>query len=49
MGAEHRAATVSAAEIAEATGLATTVVEAVLEFFTLDISGKTPGMSSDDF
>jgi hypothetical protein len=43
------AATVSAAEIAEATGLHLAVVEAVLDFFTLDISGKTSQEVVDDF
>jgi hypothetical protein len=43
------AATVSAAEIAEATGLSRTVVEAVLDFFTLDMSGKTSREAVDDF
>jgi hypothetical protein len=36
------AVTVSAAEIAAATNLATTVVDVVLNFFALDISEKTP-------
>ena len=36
------AVTVSAADIAAATGLATTVVDTVLKFFALDISEKTP-------
>jgi hypothetical protein len=44
-----QAATVSAAEIAEATGLPPAVVTAVLDFFTLDISGKTPQEVVDDF
>ena len=43
------AATVSAAEIAEATGLDIAVAEAVLDFFTLDISGKTPQDVVDNF
>ena len=43
------AATVSAAEIAEATDLPLAVVEAVLGFFTLDISGKTPQAVVEDF
>jgi hypothetical protein len=43
------AATVSAAEIAETSGLDTAVVEAVLRFFALDISGKSPRDVVDDF
>ena len=44
-----QAATVSAAEIAEATGLSLAVVTAVLDFFTLDISEKTSQEVVDDF
>ena len=44
-----QASTVSAAEIAEATGLLRAVVTAVLDFFTLDISGKTTQKIVDDF
>lgn len=43
------AATVSAAEIAEATGLPLRVVEAVLGFFSLDIAEKTPWQVVHDF
>lgn len=46
-GAE--AASVSAVEIAETTGLHLAVVQSVLDFFTLDISGKTPQEVVDDF
>jgi len=44
-----RAATVSAAEIEKATDLPHAVVTAVLDFFTMDISGKTSQGIVDDF
>lgn len=43
------AATVSAEEITAATGLPITVVEAVLTFFTLDLSEETPQKVVDSF
>jgi hypothetical protein len=43
------AATISASEIAAATSLPIAVTEAVLRYFTLDMSGKTPQEAVDEF